>query len=104
MRDAALTSTALPVASEANPLAAGTTINVNFDGYYSYNFNKPVGRVDLLRAYDVTSSSFSINQAGLIIERAPNPTPAGGSDWAGSDFGQATETVQGGAQNQPAPA
>ena len=30
-----------------------TTIDVALDGYYAYNFNHPVGRVNLLRAYDV---------------------------------------------------
>ena len=28
----------------------GTTINVAVDGYYEWNFNQPVGRVNLLRA------------------------------------------------------
>ena len=36
-----------------------TTINVGIDGYYEYNFNHPVGRVNLLRAYDVLSNLFS---------------------------------------------
>ena len=31
----------------------GTTINLALDTYYEYNFNHPVGRVNLLRAYDV---------------------------------------------------
>jgi len=31
----------------------GTTINLALDTYYEYNFNDPVGRVNLLRAYDV---------------------------------------------------
>src|SRR6202007_2578822 len=30
-----------------------STINVGLDAYYMYNFNHPVGRVNLLRAYDV---------------------------------------------------
>src|SRR5689334_16023625 len=32
---------------------AGTTINFDFDGYFEYNFNRPIGRVNLLRAYDI---------------------------------------------------
>jgi Putative beta-barrel porin-2, OmpL-like. bbp2 len=48
-----------------------TTFNVSVDGYYGYNFNKPVGRINLLRAYDVMSNSFSLNQASVVIERAP---------------------------------
>src|SRR5262249_40086038 len=34
-----------------------TTINLTIDGYYSYNFNHPIGRVNLLRAYDVLSNA-----------------------------------------------
>ena len=48
-------------------------LNFVLDGYYGYNFNRPSDRVNLLRAYDVTSNSFSINQAALILERAPDP-------------------------------
>lgn len=83
---------------------SGTTLNFDFDGYYSYNFNHPVGRVNLLRAYDVTSNSFSINQAGIAIERLPDAS-AGRRLGYRLDlmFGQATETLQGGAQNEPRP-
>ena len=61
-----------PVPAESPAVPAGTTISVNLDGYYSYNFNRPVGQVNLLRAYDVTANSFNLNQAGLILERAPD--------------------------------
>jgi hypothetical protein len=90
--------------SEPSPLLGGTTFNLNFDGYYGYNFNRPLGRVNLLRAYDVSSNNFSINQAGVIIERAPN-VDAGRRYGLRLDlmFGQATETLQGGAQNEPRP-
>ena len=27
----------------------GTTLNFGLDGYYGYNFNQPIGRVNLLR-------------------------------------------------------
>ena len=40
-----------------------TTINLGLDTYYAYNFNQPVGRVNLLRGYDVLSNEFSLNQA-----------------------------------------
>jgi len=50
---------ALPTltAADAPTFAAfrGTTISVGVDGYYGYNFNEPIGRVNLLRAYDVSS-------------------------------------------------
>ena len=81
-----------------------TTFSFTLDGYYGYNFNRPAGRINLLRAYDVTSNSFSLNQAGLIIERAPNPT-AGRRFGARVDlqYGQATETLQGSGANEPRP-
>lgn len=82
----------------------GTTFNLTMDGYYGYNFNRPVGGVNLLRAYDVSSNSFSLNQAALIIERAPD-VEAGRRFGARLDlmFGQATETVQGNPGNEPRP-
>ncbi len=80
------------------------TLNFAFDGYYEYNFNQPIGRVNLLRAYDVTSNSFSINQANVILEQAPDPSA--GRRFGGRidlQYGQATETLQGGAQNELRP-
>jgi len=82
----------------------GTTINLGLDTYYEYNFNNPVGRVNLLRAYDVLSNEFSLNQASVVIEHAPNP--AEGSRWGGRldlQFGQATDTLQGNPSNEPRP-
>src|SRR5579864_3128085 len=79
----------------------GTTVNVGIDGYYAYNFNAPIGRVNLLRAYDVMSNSFSLNQANLVIEHAPDV--AAGKRFGGRldlQFGQATETLQGSAVNE----
>jgi hypothetical protein len=81
-----------------------TTIDVALDGYYAYNFNHPVGRVNLLRAYDVLSNEFSLNQASVILERAPDP--AAGRRWGGRvdlQFGQATDTLQGNPANEPRP-
>jgi len=81
-----------------------TTINMTVDGYYSYNFNNPAGRINLLRAYDVAHNSFSLNQAAVIIERAPN-VEAGRRFGLRLDlqYGQATETVQGNANNELRP-
>jgi hypothetical protein len=81
-----------------------TTINLTIDGYYGYNFNKPVGRVNLLRAYDVLSNSFSLNQAAVVIERAPN-VEAGRRFGLRLDlqYGQATEAAQGSAANELRP-
>lgn len=82
----------------------GTTISGTVDGYYGYNFNHPIGRVNLLRAYDVSSNSFSLNQAVISVERAPD-VDAGRRFGMRMDlmYGQATETVQGNAANEPRP-
>jgi Putative beta-barrel porin-2, OmpL-like. bbp2 len=82
----------------------GTTINLGIDGYYGYNFNRPVGRVNLLRAYDVSSNSFSLNQANLIFEQAPD-VASGRRFGARLDlqFGQATEASQGNPANEARP-
>ena len=82
----------------------GTTLNFYLDGYYGWNFNRPVGGVNLLRANDVLSNNFSLNQVGLILERQPDV--AAGRRYGGRVdlmFGQNTETVQGGGQNEPRP-
>ncbi len=85
-------------------LLAGTTVNLTLDGYYEYNFNSPVGRVNLLRAYDVSSNSFSLNQATLIFDHAPD-LAQGRRFGARLDlqYGQATETLQGSAANELRP-
>lgn len=81
-----------------------TTINLGLDTYYAYNFNHPVGRVNLLRPYDVLSSNFSLNQASVIFEQAPDL--AAGHRWGTRldlQFGQATDTLQGNPANEPRP-
>jgi Putative beta-barrel porin-2, OmpL-like. bbp2 len=81
-----------------------TTINLGLDTYYAYNFNAPVGRVNLLRAYDVLSNEISLNQASVILESAPNPNA--GRRWGARldlQFGQATDTLQGNPLNEPRP-
>lgn len=81
-----------------------TTINVGLDGYYAYNFNHPVGRVNLLRAYDVLSNEFSLNQASVVLEHLADA--AAGRRWGGRldlEFGQATDTLQGNPLNEPRP-
>lgn len=81
-----------------------TTINLYLDTYYSYNFNQPVGRVNLLRAYDVLSNEFSLNQADVIFDHPP--AVESGRRWGGRldlQFGQATATLQGNPANEPRP-
>jgi hypothetical protein len=116
-RLAALEARLMPAAKSAPAVPAPTanveappdplpnaTVNFYFDGYYAWNANRPVGRVNLLRAYDVTANNFSINQTGMIVERAVDP--AAGRRWGYRlDLmgGQATETLQGGVQNENRP-
>lgn len=80
------------------------TMSVNLDGYYAYNFNRPAGRVNALRAYDVSSNSFSLNQATVLLERAADVSKGrrigGRLDLM---FGQATETLQGSSANERRP-
>jgi hypothetical protein len=90
--------------TKAADILGGTTLNFLFDGYYAWNFNNPIGRVNLLRAYDVSSNAFSLNQADVVIENAPDPD--NGKRYGARldlQFGQATETLQGNAANEPRP-
>ncbi len=93
-----------PVAAPPSNILGDTTINVLFDGYYGFNFNSPIGRANLLRAYDVSSNSFSLNQADIVIENAADASK-GKHFGARLDlqFGQATQTLQGNAANEPRP-
>lgn len=82
----------------------GTTVNFQFDGYYEYNFNNPIGRANLLRAFDVSSNAFSLNQAGVVLENAPDPEH--GKRFGlrlDLQYGQATATLQGSPSNEPRP-
>jgi hypothetical protein len=81
-----------------------TTVNIGLDVYYGYNFNNPIGRVNRLRAYDVSSNAFSLNQANVIIKSDPDVS-AGRRFGARVDlqFGQATSTLQGNPGNEPRP-
>jgi hypothetical protein len=100
---AASTAAATPTKVAAD-LLRGMTINALLDGYYEYNTNSPVGRVNSLRAYDVSSNSFSLNQADLVIESAPDLT-IGKRVGLRLDFqyGQATSTLQGNLANELRP-
>ena len=99
------TPTDLPVQDEAVlSFLRGTTLNFGVDGYYGYNFNHPAGRVNLLRAYDVSSNSFNLNQATVMVEHLP---AARHGERLGArvdlQFGQATETLQGSSANELRP-
>ncbi len=88
-----------------NDFLHGTTLSFLLDTYYAYNTNAPIGRVNYLRAYDVSSNAFSLNQAAVVIENAPDPSK-GKRFGARLDlqYGQATETLQGNAANELRPA
>jgi hypothetical protein len=81
---------------------SGTTLNFLLDGYYEYNFNRPVGRVNLLRPYDPSSNSFTLNQGAVVIERTPDPSQ-GRRFGLRLDlmFGQTTESLAGNPANDP---
>jgi hypothetical protein len=90
-------------AASDNPFA-GIQLGVTFEGFYQYNWNKPYDRVNLLRAYDTRANVFGIQQTAIVVESAPK-VDDGRRFGARVDlqFGQATETVQGGAANEPRP-
>jgi hypothetical protein len=100
-------STALPPTLRAEDAPTleffrGTTLNFGVDGYYGYNFNEPIGRVNLLHAYDVSSNSFSLNQVSVVVEHLPTTTERLGGR-IDLQFGQATETLQGSSANEQRP-
>jgi hypothetical protein len=90
--------------AESIGFPSGTTLDVGIDTYYEWNFDNPVGRVNLLRPYDVLSNEFSLSQASLIVDRPPDPSE--GRRWGARldlQFGQATDTLQGNPSNEPRP-
>jgi hypothetical protein len=94
-----------PAATPAIPgVLRGTTVNFLLDAYYGYNFNDPIGRDNLLRAYDVLSNAFSLSQATVVLENTPDLSK-GKRFGARLDlqFGQATQTLQGNPANEPRP-
>jgi TolA-binding protein len=97
-------STAAAPPKVAADLLRGMTINAMLDGYYEYNINAPIGRVNNLRAYDVSSNNFSLNQADLVVESAADPTT---DKRVGMridlQYGQATSTLQGNPANELRP-
>ena len=106
----AVTAAAAPAAAAVAPdettasFFRTTTVNFGVDGYYGYNFNKPIGRVNQLRAYDFSANSFSINQASVMVEHLP--VAEAGKRFGGRidlQFGQATETLQGSTANELQP-
>jgi hypothetical protein len=107
---------AQPAPAEPSPASCGQAaspapgpfdhvkLGVTLEGFYQYNWNRPYDRVNLLRAYDTRSNVFGIQQTAIVIESAP-AVGQGRRFGARVDlqFGQATETVQGSAANEPRP-
>lgn len=93
-----------PVPAQPENTLANVLLGVTFEGYYQYNWNRPYDRVNPLRAYDTRANVFSIQQAAVVLEMAPD-VAAGRRFGARVDFqfGQATETVQGSPANEPRP-
>jgi hypothetical protein len=95
---------ALATPKSVPDVLSGITINALLDGYYEYNANSPIGRVNYLRAYDVSSNSFSLSQADLVVESAPDP--AADKRYgvrADLQYGQARSTLQGNPANELRP-
>jgi hypothetical protein len=83
---------------------SGLTINALLDTYYEYNTNNPVGRVNYLRAYDVSSNSFSLSQADVLLESAPDlSVDKRFGVRIDLQFGQATAATQGNPANELRP-
>ena len=82
----------------------GVSLGVTLEAFYEYNWNRPYDRVNLLRAYDTRANVFGLQQAAIVVESAPK-VDEGRRFGARVDlqFGQATETVQGSAANEPRP-
>ncbi len=98
---ASLAATPASASNKAFSFSDGTTLNFGFDGYYGYNFNHPTGRVNLLRANDPLSDSFSLNQADLVVERAPDLNMGRRFGYRlDLMFGQQTEILQGSTANE----
>ncbi|MEP7118176.1 MAG: outer membrane beta-barrel protein [Acidobacteriota bacterium] len=106
---AAAAQSAPPADPPALPAAAPgpfdhVKLGVTLEGFYQYNWNRPYDRINLLRAYDTRANVFGLQQTAIVIESAP-VVEAGRRFGARVDlqFGQATDTVQGSAANEPRP-
>ncbi len=100
---ASATDASSPTASADGGLDA-VHFGLTLESFYEFNTNRPYDRVNLLRAYDTRANTFGLQQVAVVIESAPN-VDEGRRFGARVDlqFGQATETVQGGAANEPRP-
>ena len=101
VQEPATASTQVPVPAT---LPGGATLNYYFDGYFENNFNNPTGRTNDLRAYDVLSRTFSLNQADVVFDLDPDIAAKRRYGLrVDLQFGQATETTQGNPANELRP-
>jgi Putative beta-barrel porin-2, OmpL-like. bbp2 len=80
------------------------TFGATLEAFYEYNWNDPIGRINLLRAYDTRANVLGIQQVAVVVDLTPdveNDRRYGLR--VDFQYGQATETVQGGAANEPRP-
>ena len=92
-----------PSATPVDPMA-GWTFNSAFEGYYEWNANRPLDRINVLRAYDTRANTFSLQQVALVAEHAPDVAKGRRAGLrVDLQFGQATETLQGNPVNEPRP-
>lgn len=63
------------------------------DGYYSYNFNKPSDRVNVLRNFDTRHNQFALNLAKLVVEKRPSALNSRVGFRLDLAFGPATDLV-----------
>ena len=93
-----------PAAASPADAWRAVTFGATIETYYQYNGNRPPDRVLALRAYDTRSNSFSLQQAAFVIDAAPDVQAQRRYGLrVDLQFGQATETVQGSAANEPRP-
>jgi hypothetical protein len=70
-----------PAAPAATPEAAkepGIDVTGYVDGYYGYNFNKPVNKTSALRTYDADDNSLTLSVAEIDFEKKPTADFRGG--------------------------
>jgi hypothetical protein len=63
------------------------------DGYYSYNFNRPAGRVNVLRNFDTRNNEFALNLAEIALEKKPDAADSRIGFRLDLDYGPATDMV-----------
>jgi hypothetical protein len=96
----------LQLATPAPPPSATPAVvfGATLEGYYAWNTNRPPDGNNALRAYDVKTDSFALQQAAVVID-AP-PSVADGRRYGlrvDLQFGEAVGALQGNPANEPRP-